>query len=208
MSKATDNLEAMIADLPKARGPRMPLSDLCAAYYALNRCFPRVLIAKAFGLSEATVSLLANCRTAGSRNYQRVAREFGRLGEQAFGDHYYTTDVDDKIMRLRADLPAPGDVRSLSVDVRADKYAGAVVDLVRQDGMPVQCLIEWRTAGQDLHPGYDTPLPARWAFREISCGHEPTPADRPEARWTYERYRTSSEARKAIFYNYGVDEPS
>jgi hypothetical protein len=204
MPTPLEHLDEMLADLPASRGPRMPLSTLCAAFYLIHREFPRPLIAKTFGISEATVALLANCLRADARRYARVAEEWQKLGAEAFGQRYYTQDVDDRVARIRAGAEA----KKQGVDVRADKYAGAVVDLVRQDGMPVQCLIEWRTAGQDLHPGYDTPLPARWAFREISCGHEPTPADRPEARWTYERYRTSSEARKAIFYNYGVDEPS
>jgi hypothetical protein len=196
MPTPIEHLNEMLADLPASRGPRMPLSTLCAAFYLIHREFPRPLIAKTFGISEATVALLANCTHSDARRYQRVAAEWRKLGADRFGDLYYTQDIDDRVARIRAGVE---EKRRRGADVRADKWAGDYI-ITLPDGSQAPTTLQWRMPGRDLSPVDDMPLPARWAFRETGM-----PDDHPASKWSWEFYPTSSEAHAGMYVNFGME---
>jgi hypothetical protein len=197
MSTPLDNLNRMLAELPPGRGPRIALSDLCGAFYALQRGFPHVLIAQAIGLTPQSISKLANCLRgpeAGVWRYRRVAEEWARLSEQDFADRYYDAKLDERIARARMGVALPADARSrLGPDPQADKYAAyrhGPVAIERIDGIVVHIQIVWRQP--TLAPGGPAP---GWAFQEPDSG-----------RWSTS-YRTSALAYDAAFENYGHDSP-
>jgi hypothetical protein len=199
MSRATENLEKMISEMPLHKGPRMRFATLCGAFYALHRGFSRTLVAKAFGISVASASLLSHCDRAGSRHYRRIAEEFHRLGEKEFGETYYTPEIDDRIARFRMGVPDTSDIRTRLADDKAHKYEGRhrimnyLNDIIDID-------IAYRAAGDDLATDYDTgeqtrPLPAGWAWMGA------------EGKWSEIRWRTSSECFDGAHEGNGVASP-
>jgi hypothetical protein len=201
MSRATENLERMIAELPPRKGPRLNFPQQCGAYFALHRGFERTLVAKAFGISVSAASLLANCQRDASRHYAKVAREFNRLGEIAFGEAYYTDEIDSQILRIRAHRPEPTDIRQRLSDARADKYEGNhTIINAYNDEIAIEIAyrpatdINWKEDDGSQPP---PTCPARWAWRNPAGSN----------RWSVERYRTSSDCFDAAHIGNGVESP-
>jgi hypothetical protein len=194
-------LEQMLSEMPSQKGPRLSFPQMCGAFYALHRGFKRVLVAKAFGLSEASASLLANCQRAGTRHYKRVAEEFARLGEDAFCNAYFSDDILTRLQRIRMHVPEPTDIRIRLADNRAAKYQGKHW-LENYQREPVQFEIAYRAVGDDLAADYETgeqtrPLPAGWAWR----------SNENWDHWSEARWRTSSEAYDGAHEGNGVASP-
>ena len=100
MSEATDKLDALIRELPRM-SQRLSFHDKCAAYVAMDRGFPQILVAKAFGVSSGAMSALANCRKEnGGFRYQDVRDEYDRLGRDAFHEAFTSNDLVDEIATL------------------------------------------------------------------------------------------------------------
>lgn len=108
-------------------GKRLSFSDQCAAFAALRAGYKQAHVRDAFGLSAASVSYLNNCHEARKpgkqKHYPQIAREYERLGEQAFFDHYFTTDMWDRMRRIKHDAPRAGDVRPRGPNKNADREA-------------------------------------------------------------------------------------
>jgi hypothetical protein len=199
MSKPWEKLEEMIAEMPLQKGPRLSFPQMCGAFYALQRGFKRVVVAKAFGLSPSSASLLANCRRAGTRHYARVAEEFMRLGEEAFRDRYFDDDILTRLQRFRMHVPEPHDIRTRLGDNKAAKYQGLHwLESPHRVG-PFQIEIAYRPAGDDNWMGEigSPPLPARWAWRDLEY---------PD-RWSCKTIRTSSEAYDAAHTDNAIPSP-
>jgi hypothetical protein len=200
MSKPWEKLEEMISEMPLQKGPRLSFPQMCGAFYALHRGFKRAVVAKAFGLSPSSASLLANCRRAGTRHYARVAEEFMRLGEEAFRDRYFDDDILTRLQRFRFHVPRPDDIRTRLADHKAGKYEGKH-QLENFAGEQLEIEIAWRTAGQDCTWGEtgerDRPLKAGWAW---------TASNYPGV-WSEDRWRTSSEAYDGAHEQNGVASP-
>lgn len=139
------NMAAELAELARAltpaRGPKLTFLDRCAAFACLYQGIPQPIVAKAFGISRASVSYIGGCvpidnrppvtieigghvetladinltrrRLAGRKpRYQDVTDEFVRLGPDLFIQRYVTAELRDKLIRLRDQRPKPGDDRT------------------------------------------------------------------------------------------------
>lgn len=93
-------------------GPYLSFSNKCAAFAALKAGVRHALVEKAFGISSATCSYLNTCDQVGAKRYQKVAREFARMGDRRFMEHYYTDDVHTRIQRIKHEVPEPSDIRT------------------------------------------------------------------------------------------------
>jgi hypothetical protein len=179
----------------------MRFADLCGAFYALQQGFSRTVVAKAFGLSVSSTSLLSHCDRAGSRHYRRIAEEFHKLGEEAFGEAYYTHAIHERISRFRMGVPDATDIKTRLADNKAQKYEGKFW-LENYQKQPIEIEIAFRAAGDDLAADYQTgeqtrPLPAGWAWR----------SDDNWEHWSEARWRTSSECFDGAHESHGVPSP-
>ncbi len=201
MTRATENLDAMIASLPPKPGPKMPFSVACGAYYALWRGFPRKLVAKAFDISEPTAALLAHAGDEGAKFYRKIGEEFRRLGAEAFAAAYYTPEIDDRLARIRMHVPQPGDIRpERAADIRANKWAKKPMRFEPTPGHRMTMEIDWRNHGDiDPRSGSEEPIAAGWTMRAIEGG------DEQESQWSWRRWPTSSAARKYLLETFGEE---
>jgi hypothetical protein len=125
-----EEFEAYLATLPPAYGRKLLFSEKCGLAYALRRGERHAVAAQAFGLSAATVSMLARCLQPASRHYRDVWNEFRALGEEAFRDRYYPPELHFRLKRIRLGLThLPGGEADIAParkgpDPRAAKYAG------------------------------------------------------------------------------------
>jgi hypothetical protein len=178
MSNEMDEFEAYLKTLPPKYGRKLSFEDKCGAAYALLKGERAEVIAKAFALSRATTSMLANALKPNGRAYRDVWREFYRLGEDAFAKTYYLP-MHGRLARIRLELvhiAEPGDVapRSFGPDPRADKYSYANVGLIEipdntrwridwtGDGWRIACPEQGVVWGADQIDGAtDNPRPFR-----------------------------------------------
>jgi hypothetical protein len=179
----------------------MRFADLCGAFYALQQGFSRTIVAKSFGLSVSSTSLLSHCDRAGSRHYRRIAEEFHRLGEDAFGEAYYTNEIHERISRFRMGVPDATGIRARLADNKAHKYEGKF-RLENYQNQPTEIEIAYRAAGDDMAFNPETgehtrPLPAGWAWR----------SDDNLDHWSETRWRTSSECFDGAHESHGVASP-
>src|SRR3974390_3345826 len=108
-----------------AYGRKLKFSEKCGILAALVQGARHQVIMKAFGLSRATVSQLATCLNKGAYRYADVAREYHNFGAEEFRKRYYTEELHWRLMRVRNELPKPGDVVGRSPDPRASKFSYA-----------------------------------------------------------------------------------
>jgi hypothetical protein len=163
MSGATENLARMMAAMPTIRSGRLSFSDRCAAFYALHIGYPKDLAAKVFGMSPGTMYMLANC-LRGERNgvahYQEIAREFRRMGEENFGERYYTPEIDERLQRYRVNAEKISDARrGRGPNPAADHHEGKW-KMNALDGTPVNVEIKWTETGWAVQ-AVESPEPDR-----------------------------------------------
>jgi hypothetical protein len=119
-----NNLETMLETMPATHSGRLSFAHQCAAFYALQRGFKASLIAKVFGVTPSAASTLKNAETS-TRRYGRVTAEWRKLGPHAFGEKYWTPEIDDRLARFRVDSPDHADLmRGRGPNPNADKHAG------------------------------------------------------------------------------------
>ena len=107
-----ESLEALLAEFPKSQGARLSWGEKCGAFVALHRGVPQNVVAKAFGVTPTTISLLASClapRADAKTKYANVRREFEALGAERFDAKYYTSDIADRLTRWRLGQPTQAD---------------------------------------------------------------------------------------------------
>ncbi len=185
MTSMLEKLDALVASQGPKHGPKLTAMDMGAAYAAARRGFKHAVIAKAFGLSESSISAMSTATPDGKR-YARLAREYERLGAAAFCEKYLSEHTLDQLQRIRVDALEPGDVRKRLADDRAAKYSGAH-ELENFEGEFIKFEIAYRPEGDvnwQLDDGSIDPpptSPARWAARDM----------RWPDRWSNERFRTS-----------------
>jgi hypothetical protein len=210
MSKATATLDELIKELPRM-AKRLSFHDKCAAYYALERGFPQSLIAKALGVSSGAMSALANCRNEkGGGRYQDVRNEYDRLGHDAFGDHYFTDDFATKLQRFRMGVETDADrARMHGPDTRGGKWGNKIFTVEGYGGRIVQCIVEFRSTGQDIDTRTDETLRAGWAWRELIEREvtEQRLTERPHncPPWSNQRWPTAARAVDGCYESHGVD---
>jgi hypothetical protein len=83
------------------RGRKLSLDDQCAIKAATLLHHPPVIIAKAFGITEVSVSRIRN---ADFRRYPRVDDKLRELGRSDFINRYYTHDVQELMARARYEV--------------------------------------------------------------------------------------------------------
>lgn len=129
---------------PQQAGRKLTFARKCGAYAALYNGVSAALVAEEFRLSKTSVSFLAGCRedartetimTVGDYSetfpnpsltrrkhpdrkprYQDVAREFNRLGADAFLDRYFTVELHTALIGRVGGLGA--------ADPNASQFAG------------------------------------------------------------------------------------
>jgi hypothetical protein len=188
MSEATERLEATLARMPLHNAGRLSHADKCGAFYALYRGFPKSLVAKAFGITPTTASHLAHClapRPGAQTRYDDIAREFRTLGASAFGERYYTAEIDDRIARIRADAPTADDAkhRRFGPSETHNAYEGYFT-IPTIDGGEAIVRVHWAQQG--------------WTYSEIT----------PDSWTAPVHFRSSGKALMDAFNNYGQDCPS
>lgn len=117
-------------------GRKLSFPQKCAAFHALSVGAWPADVAKAFGVTATTVSLLKSAtryrdstHKTRRQRYPEVAREYQRLGAEAFRDQYYTEDVHTQLMRIKLARigwmkEQQGDDRTpQGVNLNADKFA-------------------------------------------------------------------------------------
>jgi hypothetical protein len=130
-------MENPLADLVESQtaqsNSRMPFGELCAFHAALMCGVRNRAVAKASGLSTATIAHLARAgdRHGGQLRYPRVASERQTLGDQAFVQKYITPLIRDRlqvaidaIRRHDAEAKAPGAVRPNATRFRGPHAVG------------------------------------------------------------------------------------
>ncbi len=199
-------LAAMVAAEPARAARKLSFYGQCSAFYALHAGASRTLVAKAFGVTQSTVSLLANCLAGPGRDgkwrYAGVAEEFNRLGEKAFAERYYTEETHLRLMRIKMNIAEAADQRgSHGPNPNADKYSTANYGVFEIDG---DCYrIDWVTrefCGEGWHyapcdEAGTVDDPSRYTGHYV----EETRADRP--------FRTSAAAYDAVYEAYGQISP-
>lgn len=80
---------------------RLPFEEQCAFFGALKLGVPRIAVAKAAGVSQATVSLMLSAgeTRGGKLRYAKVAREYETLGHEAFIHRYLTPPLRERLDR-------------------------------------------------------------------------------------------------------------
>ena len=107
-----------------AVGNRLSFVDQCGLF-AARGIAPHSVLAKAFGVTTATVSLIANCEKLKGR-YKPLVAHLQTIGPAEFDRRYYTEEIHLRITRLKHDVAKTGDDRSLKgPNHLADKYAHA-----------------------------------------------------------------------------------
>lgn len=164
MSKTTERLDALQSRIPMSSiAGRLSFPEKCAAFYLLRRGFKKNLVALVFGLSPMSATRLSRADPEGDR-YPDVAREYERLGHDAFGDRYYTQDIDDRLWRYVAETPTEGDgaKRKFGPNPNAREGAGRY-RILAINGREVEFTVYWKPAQgwsyrQDQEPGaYESP---------------------------------------------------
>lgn len=216
-SEATENhleeLEKWAATQPPQYGRKLLFSEKCGIAYALKRRAVRHdIVAKAFGLSPATVSQLARCLQPTFKHYRDVYREFFRLGEMAFAEKYYTREIHFRFRRILLAMQDPEGRQDIAPkqsgpDRRAEKYA--TQDWRKeQDALTLpdnsHWIIGWRSDDA-------TDWGAGWYFWPWSAPGEPQDCFGRKRAIGYseedEPFRTSAEAFDALYYMNGYPSP-
>lgn len=210
MSEATDKLDALIRELPRM-SQRLSFHDKCAAYVAMDRGFPQILVAKAFGVSSGAMSALANCRKEnGGFRYQDVRDEYDRLGRDAFHEAFTSNDLVDKLQRFRLGVETDADrVKMRGPDPRPGKWGNRIFQVERPGDPALSCIVSFRSTGQDINIHTDEDLRAGWAWRELSpLEHEQQrllelPRNAPP--WSRQRWPTAPRAVDGCYEGHGVE---
>ena len=132
-------LAEMLADCDTPNYGRLSFEEQCAFYIALQpftvfttgeiKQFPPSAVAAAAGVSQSTISLLADAGKlrGGQIRYPRVAAEFAKLGETAFTQKYLTAPIRDRLAvayqqwKIRKQNP---DANAHGFNPRANRYCG------------------------------------------------------------------------------------
>jgi hypothetical protein len=107
-----------------ATARRLSHPEKCAAFYCMQRGFPQRVVAKAFGITTGTASLIANCLNPRARPlYRKVAEEWVRLGKQEFGEKYYNSEWGDRLAAVKLKKPVEK-LRPSGPNPRATAHVG------------------------------------------------------------------------------------
>lgn len=208
MTEALDRLDATLSRMPFSHAARLPWGEKCGAFYALYRGFPKSLIAEAFAITPTTASFLANCLNpvpAARSRYADVAAEFKSLGPQAFGEKYYTLDIDDRIARVRSGVLSPD-------DAKRRQFGPSSTNALRKGFHRIPTL-----TGDDAIVEIHWIEGEGWTFSELDNSPAGVAFDhRPRFEvgyilynWTApDRFRSSQLSLRAAYNNYGQAMPS
>lgn len=183
MSEATKRLDALQAQTPSTViAGRLSFPEKCAAYYLLRRGFKKSLVALTFNLSPMSATRLARADAEAER-YPDIAREYERLGHDAFGERYYTNDIEARLQRNIAEVPTEGDTtkRKFGPNPNAREGAGRY-RILAINGREVEFTVYWRPA-------------EGWSYRQ---DQEPGAYESPSID------KTAAKARNAALENYAV----
>jgi hypothetical protein len=122
-----EELAQWAKDNPPLYGRKLSFSEKCGIAYALHSggVTPKD-VREAFNLSAATVSMIAGALEPDGKRYRDVRLEFEALGDEAFGEKYYSPlHMRFKRVRMKTHL-AEGDIapKQTGPDPRAQKYVG------------------------------------------------------------------------------------
>lgn len=183
MKDATERLDALQASFPRSEvAGRLTFHEKCAAYLLLQRGFKHSLVAKTLGVTQTTISHLA--KAGRGLRYAEIAREFERLGKDAFETRYWSDDIETRLSRWRAHAETPADQtqRKFGPNPNADSAAGRY-RIHAYDGTETTFHVYWVTS-------------EGWSYRQD---------EEPGAFQSAKRLLSSPLARTAALENYGVD---
>jgi hypothetical protein len=189
------NPKAALAELTQdgapVYAPRLSFSERCGLAYTLAKgIIPQDTVRRAFGLSRATVSNLAQILKPGNDRlgaYPDVWLEYARKGEDDFIAAHYTPELHWRLKNANQN-PNHTAAKPTGPDPRAAKYQG---DHTLPDNS--QWRIQWRADGwffaphPELNPWYG--------------------AERVRGAEGHEPFRTSAEAYDAAYALNGYDSP-
>jgi hypothetical protein len=120
-------LAEMLKDLDTPNYGRLSFEEQCAYYVALMLKTPPAAVAAAAGVSQSTVSLLADAGLVrgGQVRYPRVANEYSKLGHDAFALKYLTAPIRDRLQVAYAawkERKRNPDLNPQGFNPRADRY--------------------------------------------------------------------------------------
>lgn len=211
----TKAMEELAALRPPHYGRKLTLSEKCGIAYALAKGVVAAQdVREAFGLSRATVSLLAHALTTGKR-YQDVRNAYEKMGENAFKTTYYTSELNFRLRRIAIKrqhpeiTKIPGDefdtaAKPFGSDINAAKYAYENFGPVLIDQAPDEAWrIDWLTI-ENTHG---------WFFRSCdpNLPHEPRGA--PHGQEFLEGandphpFRLSANAYDGVWSSNGLESP-
>lgn len=181
MSATTERLDALQSSLPRtALAGRLTFNEKCAAYYLLLRGFKKSLVALTFGVTPSAMTRLAQARSA---RYADVVREYRRLGHEAFGDRYFTQDMEARFLRYQAAIPNQSDKAKRKFGPNPNARSAAGEYLIRSVTGPETIFFVFWLEGES------------WTYRQD---------EEPGAFVSAKRFDTSSEARNAAFDSYAI----
>jgi hypothetical protein len=203
-----EELDEWLLNEPPRYGRKLTFSEKCGIASALKKGVSHTVVAKAFNLSRATVSLLANCLQPGAKHYPDVYRELQTIGPQRFHEKHYTREMHYRLKRVRDGLIqldenqtdiAPGQP---GPDPRATKYAG---EFLLPDNS------SWKIF---FRPSDDNHIPTGWYFMMLAAdGHPPLGitefhgAERIRGADGHEPFRTSADAFDGLYAVNGWPNP-
>lgn len=208
MSRATEALDKLIAEMPPM-SKRMLFHDKCAAFYAMERGFSQNMVAKVFGSSSAAMSALAHCLNSPNR-YQDVAREYERLGREAFGERYFTDEIETRFQVWRVKTQAEAlAVKPRGPDPRPGKWGNKIFLVEDYQHNVHACLVSLRSYNQDVIIDTDEYAKQGWAWRyltDVEYGQEKI-LDKPTTcpPWSRTRWPTAAQAVDGAYEGHGVE---
>jgi hypothetical protein len=192
LSKATDDLDALVARMPLTSAARLLPNERRAAFYAVQTGVPQQIVAKAFGVAPATISLMATALSPkASRFYQKIAEEFKARGKKEFGETYFTQEFADRIVAAyrghaaepRRTAPSP------AYDAFAGYYFVPTILFTQR-----LILIHWLETG--------------WTFSEIAQPLEPIENGFTAKHTAHIRETNARKALLAAYRSYAQDPPN
>jgi hypothetical protein len=202
------DLASLASSQPSGPGRRLSFSEQCAVFHCLKATVKPSVVARAFGVTATTLSLLKNCE--GTNRYPNVWNTYNKLGADEFHRRYYTDEIHQRVKHALYEIEEEINNRERTGPNRsATKFScvdGASafrcgdswwrIDWVRQpegpngpaakDGAPGWYVIDCNPDGSRVDSQYELP----YRGREMLDGSGTMPAT---------PFRTSKLAYDAVF---------
>lgn len=105
---------SVLDEIPQQSARKLTFAERCAAFAAFKIGYRPPVIAKAFGITRQSAAYICGCDTFSNEvnRYTQVAELFKGMGDEAFVRRYYTSDIADRIDRIKHQRMRAADDRS------------------------------------------------------------------------------------------------